>query len=138
MVEIGRQFHSASLYATYGAIFSPEKLGETLEAHIQSPDAHVIVADRCGAIVGVACAVKTQLYMSDDDIAVELFWWVNPDARGGAHAIRMMDELERWARESECKALAMSSMVTIEGSPADAIYARRGYSNIEKSWIKGL
>lgn len=138
MLEIGRRFHSATLYATYGATFSPEKLGESLSNYLSSSDACVLVAEKNGALVGVACAVKTQLYMSDDDVAVELFWWVEPEARGGTLAIRLMNHLEQWATQAGCKCMAMSSMATIEGSPADDIYSRRGYRNIEKSWIKGL
>lgn len=138
LVEAGRRFHSASLYATYGVSFSEEKLASTIAEQINSEGACVFIAEIDGEFAGGACAVKAQPNMSEDFIAVELYWWVDESRRGGISAARLMRALESWAKSSGCKALVMASMQTIKDSPADSIYERMGYKAIEKSWIRGL
>lgn len=138
LTEIAREFHGITLYGQFGVAFSADKMAATLEAHIASADACVLVADLDGVIAGVAGALITQPYMSDDSMAVELYWWVNPTARGRSLAMALMNATEDWARARGCRALVMSSVATQQGSPADSIYERRGYQIIEKSWVKEI
>lgn len=69
-------------------------------------------------------------------IATELFWWVNPDARGTSAGGRLFSAFEAWAVEQGADAIAMS----LEASTplADDAMTRRGYVPVERQFLRPL
>jgi len=65
--------------------------------------------------------------------AEELVWWIAP-ARRGRCALRMLDDLEAWARGVGADVLGLSST----GRDIGAIYARRGAVQCETRWLVDL
>lgn len=137
MVMIGKRFFDETGYAKFGIFSNPNKLHESLEKAVSDDAYGAFVAERAGAIVGVACAVSFAMYFSEQPVAMELFWWVDPNLRGGAPAIRLMAALERWAEDSGCVTFSMVDLVNIKSS-APKIYERRGYKLVERTWIKRI
>lgn len=137
MVMIGKRFIDESGYRKLGINGNPHKLHDSLQKAVNDESCGVFVADRAGVLIGVAQAVKFTNYFSDAPTAIELFWWVAPEHRGGSSAIRLMEAMERWADEQLCVTFAMVDIVSINGS-APRIYERRGYELCERTWIKRL
>ena len=65
--------------------------------------------------------------------AEELVWWIAP-ARRGRWAIRMLDDLEAWARSCGAGVLGLSST----GRDIGPLYARRGALCCETRWMMEL
>lgn len=137
MVLTAKRFIDESGYAKLGITGNPLKLHDSLQKAIADDACAVFIADRSGAVVGAAQAVKFTNYFSDSPMAIELFWWVAPEHRGGSAAIRLMDAMEAWADEQRCVTFAMVDIVSINSS-APRIYERRGYELCERTWIKRL
>jgi GNAT superfamily N-acetyltransferase len=115
--------------------FSAQRLEQTLTSLVDNEGGTLLVAEADGVVAGTIGAILSKPFISDADIAVEMFWWAEPQVRGGPTAMRLLERLEHWADERRA-ILVMSSVATIDGSPADRIYERRGYINTEKSWIR--
>lgn len=137
LVRMGRDFHDATGYAEFGALFSAEVLEQTLTNLMNSDAALLLVAADDGGAYGVIGGALSQMYMSDCSFAVEMFWWVDEARRGGTAGLRLKQLFQDWGREKGAGLIVMSSMATIDG-PADEIYERQGLSLMEKSWIKAL
>jgi GNAT superfamily N-acetyltransferase len=133
-VEMGRKFHSVT--GVDEIEYSAESAKDTL-THLLSGDGCLFVADKSGAIVGMAAALKYPHYMNRaQSVAQELFWWVEPEHRGGMTAMRLLMALEQWATDEGCKMLTMICLPI--DSPAENIYRRFGYRALEKSFVKEL
>lgn len=69
-------------------------------------------------------------------VATELWWWVQPAARGTSAGGRLFAAFEAWATEQQAGAIA----VTLESnSPlADEAMTRRGYLPVERQFLRAL
>lgn len=67
----------------------------------------------------------------------ELFWWVD-EAAPQLTGIRLLDAMERAARERGCKSWQMKSLARLGGERMVKLYERRGYRASENSFIKRL
>lgn len=133
---MGREFYSATPYEKAGLAFDPFRLHEHLERYIADDSHCVYVAEVDGEVIGMAGALVWQSYISSGLMATELFWWVEPRARGGMAAMRLYRALKAWAQDKGAAALIMVSVATIDDSPADAIYERLGMRLAERVWIQ--
>lgn len=67
-------------------------------------------------------------------IAKETVWYVAQSARGRG-AIKMLNAYEAWAKDQNCDAIGMASLISNDVSK---IYERRGYEAAETHFIKLL
>jgi hypothetical protein len=110
----------------------------TLSHLIASDDGVLLVVEEADGVVGMAGALLYPFYFNTTHrTGQELFWWVEPGARG-RESIALFDALENRGREQG----AMSfTMITVEGLRSDALeryYRRHGYRAAELSFIKRL
>lgn len=108
----------------------------TLGHLIASDDGALIVDATPAGLSGMAAAIAYPAYFGQARMAQELFWWVDPKARGGLAGIRLLRKLEAWAKERGCASLTMICLPI--DSPAESVYQRSGYRPAERSYIKGL
>jgi GNAT superfamily N-acetyltransferase len=135
IVAMGRKFHAAS--GVSAALPFDGESAVATAMHLMSDDGALFVAEQGARLVGMAGALKYPHYMNlGCTVAQELFWWVEPDARGGMSGVRLLMALEEWARAEGCKALTMICLPI--DSPAEGIYSRFGYRALEKSFVKEL
>ena len=66
--------------------------------------------------------------------AVETFWFVAPEHRGGG--MRLMEAFERWGKDKGCKRLAMIHLVDSYPDILEKIYINEGYKLVEKHYVK--
>jgi GNAT superfamily N-acetyltransferase len=68
--------------------------------------------------------------------AVESFWFMLPEYRGGG--IRLLARFEEIARERDCEECAMIHLSDSFPERLEHLYIRRGYRMVEKHYIKRL
>ncbi len=71
---------------------------------------------------------------SGERVAVEAFWWLNPDRRG--YGVFLLRRAEAWAKEKGAKRLAM--MAPIDKPRVAEIYEALGYHAVEITYQKDL
>lgn len=106
----------------------------TLTANLIDGAGVVFVADCAGAVAGMIALVTVVQPMSGETIATELVWWMDPDARGGAEAIRLLSQAEAWAKSKGATRLQMIA-------PSDkvaAFYERLGFQRVEVAYMRAL
>ena len=71
-------------------------------------------------------------------MAVELFWFIRKQYRGGRAAVVLLKKFEGWAASKGCRRV---TMVHLENDASDGLpkfYMRMGYSPLETHYIKEL
>lgn len=87
-----------------------------------------------GLIVGYA----TQTPFSDDLVAAELAWWVDPEYRGTKGSMELVLAYEAWAKKIGCKHVTMSLLPSLTNPKVEGYYERLGYVKTEISYLKEL
>lgn len=111
----------------------PNKMRELVEALMANPDGLLLVYDNDGMVDGMMGVLMFRHPMSDQLVASEMFWWVEPEARGSA-GVRMLRMAEEWARLRGAERMMMIA-------PTDRVgefYERVGYGKVETSYMRVL
>ena len=133
IVEMGERFYRSTSYAHW-ASFCPDSarlLGQML-----IEEGVVLLADGPSRPIGmVGLAVVPFMFNRSALAAHEVFWWVDPEARGGLAAWRLLKAVEPACIERGCSAIQMT---LLGDSPeiASSMYRRAGYSHTETSFTK--
>lgn len=94
----------------------------------------VCVVEKDGALVGMLGMFVWQHPISDERIASEMFWWVEPEHRGGRAGMQMLRWAEDWAAAQHAQRVLMIA-------PTDAVahvYERRRYTKVETTYTRAL
>ena len=86
-------------------------------------------------IGGLACICFPDIH-SGILMAVETFWVVHPDHRGGGK--ELFDAFEKWGAEKGAKKLAMIHLADSMPNALERFYARQGYKLQEKHFEKEI
>ncbi len=133
IVAMGEAFLASDDYAGRLAIV-PAAMRAFVERVVTGALDHavVFVADTDGAVVGMLGAAIAAHPYSGEVIGSELFWWMQPEARGGG--VRLMQMAERWAAERGARRFQMIA-------PNDRVarfYVRCGYHPVEAMYERSL
>ncbi len=90
-------------------------------------------------IVGILGAVVTpnHPFLSGMKGAQELAWYVDPEYRGLA-STKLLDAYHEWANALGCSFATMSNLHDDNERVISTIYKRKGYTQVEQSYIKKL
>lgn len=135
IVKMGERFYATTSYADW-APFCAESSAELVRMVVDT--GILLVAERPVQLIGMVGAIIAPFVFNRKILAAhEVFWWMEPEARGGTEAWRLLQALEREADGAGCSAL---QMMALHSSPpqAGALYERCGYSLTEKSYTKIL
>ena len=88
-------------------------------------------------IVGFAAGVKApSLGSSKAVVGTELAWWVLPDYRKGGSGIKLLEFMEKLAKEGGVKYWNMVSMQSSMPDKVNSMYKRKGYKLSEMTFTK--
>lgn len=105
-----------------------------LAAHlIVDGNSLLLVADDGAGPVGMFGGMVYPHPMSGERIAAELFWWMNPEARGVA-GVKLLHRAEAWARAQGAVVL---QMIAPDATVA-RFYERVGFSPVETTYQRRL
>lgn len=123
LLEMGQRFADrAGLVDHVG--YNPVHMTQTFRLLIEG---HVIFIGRTGALGAMS---GPHPFNYDHLIAQELFWWSE-----GREGLRLLDAFEAWARE-HCHSVRMITLEAVEPDRTARIYERRGYTPLERGFIK--
>ena len=97
---------------------------ERWRGRLTIPGARDLVAFLDGRPVGMASGVPAE---EEQDGAELISMWVSPTARGRGVGDRLIEEVERWAREHGARTLRLSVMP--DNSRAAVLYERHGFTD---------
>jgi len=133
---LGEKFHAQAGWSEIP--YDVGACAASLEQFMASGCFLCLVAEDGGSIVGMAAGVVSPVYFNTGHLSgEELFWWVDESA-GQFTGIRLLDALEKAARERGCLTWQMKSLARLNGDRMTALYERRGYRASEQSFIKRL
>ena len=129
LLTLGESFHAGSpyrdLFAWNGAQI--ERMVGWLLEH-----GAIFVAEKDGASVGMLGVAVAPHLMSGDLMASEVFWWVEPRARG--LGLKLLRAAERWARAEGATVLQLVA----PDAAARTLYERLGFVQIETAYQRTL
>lgn len=94
----------------------------------------LLVAEQRGAVVGMIAMVLYEHPMSGDAMAVEMFWWVEPESRGDG--MRLFRRARTWAKSRGARTLQMIAPAT-NPDVAD-MYGRLGFVPVETTFQRSI
>lgn len=137
LISMGHKFFGASGYADI-ARFDEASFRATLY-QLMGDNAVCLVAEIGGQVVGAAGALAYPFYFdASHKTGQEVFWWLDPEHRGGQTGIRLFADLEAWAREQGCRTFTMIALDAVDAARVGRMYQRCGYRASEHSYIKEL
>lgn len=130
IMRMGREFLSLTpmgdVEASQEAV---AKLIEQLECFL--------VHERDGKLDAMIAMLVYPHYFNPSVLAAqELFWWCDPEARGKGVAAKLLSAAEGWAREKGAHSVQMLAMESLEPERVGAMYAKRGYVPLERSYVR--
>lgn len=132
LVEMGIRFISAEFSKHFVA--SPAALRMTITSLVENADAlFLVLEDNENIIRGTIGALTYCHPFSGELVATEMFWWVDPERRGGG--LKLMLAAEDWARKRGAVKMQMGAPA---GRDMADFYARIGYAEVERAYQKKL
>lgn len=135
IARLGALFHAQAGWDEIE--YSAEDCAASLEVFMAS-GAFICLVAETDKIVGMASGVVSPAYFNlTHKSGEELFWWVADEAPNMT-GIRLLDALEKAARERGCDTWQMKALDRLNGERMTALYTRRGYRPSEQTFIKRL
>lgn len=96
IVAMGLCFQATTNYAQHLRA-TPETLRSLAMSILANDQSVIFLAERERSILGMIAASLYLQPMSGELVGTEICWWMNPDARGGRTALRLIRAAEAWA-----------------------------------------
>lgn len=135
ILTMGERFYETTSYAKWTPFCRDSSRG-LVEAVIDN--GILLIAESDGKPIGmVGLAVAPFMYNNKSKAAYEVFWWVEPEFRGGMAAWRLLKAVQAACEELNVASIQMTLLST---SPelAATLYERAGYKHTETSFTKIL
>lgn len=127
--EMGEHFRASTGYAQQLAK-NPNKMAELATKLIASDG--LLVCETGGKVVGMLGFVVYRHFISDETIAGEIFWWVEPEYRG--EGVRLLVAAEAAARARGAVRLQMIA----PNKRVARYYRKAGFVYVEETHQKAL
>lgn len=131
LVELGIRFIESGKYKGKLTV-DPETLANTMFALIDSPQGLLLVNEKGGRRIGMFGGIISFSPFSGEQVAMELFWYVEPESRGDG--VRLLRRAEQWA-----KSLGVSKFINVSPTKkVDHFLRRMKYTALETHFIKEI
>ncbi len=135
MERMGARFFDASGLDQWFS-YKPRCFSKLMADMMASDQTVVLVG---GDVDGMAAAMAYPCWFDDAHLtAQELFWWVEPESRGGPMGAELRNGLEDWAREKGCLTMEMGALEESRPEVLAHLYERKGYGPKERIFVKSL
>lgn len=138
LLDMSRRFFEISGYASL-IRFDPPSMEETLRGLLADGRGILMVAETGRGVAGMAGGMVYPLYFSRSHMTgQELFWWIDPENRGGGLGPRLLEQMEQSAREKGACSFVMGALAAQRPERTGAYYRRRGYAPMEHLYTREL
>ena len=125
LVEMGIRFITETRYAVLLPV-NVAQLTALMEELVSAAARTILVLERDGRLIGMLGLLAFTHPVSGEPVVSEVFWWVDPEARGDG--LRLLTAAEHWTVDQGAVLLQM-----IAPTPAvERLYTRRGYVPVER------
>lgn len=124
LVELGTLLHDTSTYARRS--YNPEKVAHLLGQLIDGLGV-VFAAEVEGRIVGGFAGALTEQWFSDDLIAFDYSFFIEPGKRQGLIAMKLILAFQEWAKAKGAKEIQMGITTGINVAGTSRLYTRMGF-----------
>lgn len=131
IVEMGQRFIAEGGYAGH-IVGDPAKMRELVTGLIENERGLLLVVEADGDACGMAGALIFEHPMSGEQVASEMFWWVDPERRGAG--VRLFRAVERWAAAHG----ATRMMMIAPNDRVAEFYEKVGYDRVETTYMRKL
>ena len=136
--DMGARFFAASGLDRWFT-YKPRCFSQVCTNFMASDKAVILVGKGQDGAVAMAAALAYPCWFDSDHLsAQEMFWWVEPEHRGGLMGTQLHNGLEDWARGKGCLTMEMGALETLRPEALAHLYKRRGYGLKEHMFIKRL
>jgi len=132
LVEMGGRFIASSQYGKFFADNATARR-DLMARLIDHPDGALFGSEKDGALVGMIGVYAYQHPWSGERIGGEVFWWVEPEARG-RRGMKLRRRAEQWAADAGC---VRFQMIAPNEKVARA-YRRLGYAKLEECYQRDI
>lgn len=137
VVQLGRHFFDASPYSSLN--FSEQATEDFLRSCLARPEERIcILSVEDEVVVGALVGSTSKLPFSDDLVAAEIAWWVEPDHRKGSHGLRMKQAYEYWATKMGAKKISMALLSGEYEDKLNRYYQSTGYTKAETAYVRDV
>jgi hypothetical protein len=91
-----------------------------------------------GKLVGAICGMIAQMPFTGIPIAIETFWYVIPEARGGLGGFRLFNIFCNWATDVGVSAIHVAHMEGIHPQRMADYYLQNGFNRLETIYTKNV
>lgn len=134
IVKNGALFHKYAL-ENKGLKYDPKDTGKTIKWLIDNDNTIVFISENEGIFCGCIAGILSPWILDHSQwILMEQFWWVNPEQRKGAHAVRLVNKLIEWGKSKGAELMIMVSM-NIE---TEKYYKKNDFMYSETHFIKRI
>jgi GNAT superfamily N-acetyltransferase len=134
IVAMCAEFHASTEYHGLLGALDPSRVDAVARHMIADDEATVLLAVTENIPVGMLAITVYEHPFTGERYASELVWWVEPAARGGTVAMRLLRDAERWAADQQVAGLQMIAPNQRVGD----LYARVGYAVAETTYLKRM
>jgi GNAT superfamily N-acetyltransferase len=136
-LDLTARFHAASPVSDV-APFDRDGMAVTLREMMINPRAGIWLAIQNDTPVGIAGALMYPLYFNPAyEVVQELFWWLNPEARGSGAGEKLFQNVQTWAKDAGAAAVFMIALDDSRVDKMDRFYKRAGFHPMERTYMKG-
>lgn len=133
ILEMCGRFFDATDYAEVTTV---DWLAVRAEIRALMGDGVVLVAEHAGGVIGtIAAALGGPWFNPSLTVAIEKFWWVEPQWRGTGAGKALMAALEEWWPE-HADGLLMIGTPNLAPAALDRLYRRMGFRPWDRYHVK--
>ncbi len=83
---------------------------------------------------GMIAGIIYEHYFNTEVISQELFWWVDPESRGGV-GLKLLSAFENWSKDNGAEKIMM---ISLEANDVSKVYKKRGYAPLEHTFVRSI
>jgi GNAT superfamily N-acetyltransferase len=117
------------------------RISESVTEYLNSlPSERIILlARKDNQNVGLIGGVCTTPPISSDRVAFEMAWWMEPEYRNSRLSLKLLDAYEYWSKHvAKADSIQVCSVVSDHWDTLDKFYKKKGFSHIERSYVRTL
>ena len=139
LVSMGLGFHSQADLNSVGLGYDAVSLEKYCHFLLGLEVAEIFLAEVDGEIVGSISGIIHPWFLDyGETMAIEQWWWVNPDERGKTTGIRLYEALQTWAKSMGATKMIMVGLETGNAGKMANTYKRMGFSLLESHYLKEI
>lgn len=134
VLRMAREFHGVSPYSSLE--FSSARSYELFKAYLDGDKTRLIIilSEQDKKPRGMVIGMASEPLFSDDLMATEIAWWMDPEYRRSRDSLLLIDAYQDWTRRIGCSITQVAMLDSV--TDLSGFYKKRGFERAEQSFIR--